>query len=292
MTKTFSPSEAALSIFELAKRQPQFVLRFCIIYALVMIVTYGLAGAFGVGAALSNYIALTTGGKVPDPERVLAVLAPATTGITVLVIFGFLTGVLTTAMGLRKAVRDEDIGFFGLQLGQDELRLFLGMAMLGAVLFLINIVISVIGGALSLGNPAAIGIVVLVSVTVMIIIGVRLSQFGVITIGERKIGVLQSWQETKGQAWRLVGAYVLWTAIAAVIGLLAQAIGSLGASFMGTQVNSGMPATFSAFLTPGWMFYALIYGLAAGLGNLGAICIGAYAWHQMRGDLPAPQSVL
>jgi hypothetical protein len=34
MTRTFSPSEAALSVFELAKRQPQFVLRFCIIYAL------------------------------------------------------------------------------------------------------------------------------------------------------------------------------------------------------------------------------------------------------------------
>jgi hypothetical protein len=124
MTRTFSPSEAALSVFELAKRQPQFVLRFCIIYALFVMLTFGLGGALGIGTVLTNYLALIANGKQPDPEALLAVLSPATGAITILLIVGVLSGVLTSTMGLRKAVRDEDTGLLGLQIGGDELRLF------------------------------------------------------------------------------------------------------------------------------------------------------------------------
>jgi hypothetical protein len=66
---------------------------------------------------------------------------------------------------------------------------------------------------------------------------------------------------------------------------LAQAIGTLGAAAMGVRVN-GMPATLGEMASAGWLFYALIYGLASGFANLSSLCIGAYAWHQMRGDLP------
>jgi hypothetical protein len=288
MQRTFSPSEAALSVFELAKRQPQFVLRFCIIFAVVMMVTNALAGAFGVGTALYNYVALTAGGKIPDPDRVVAVLTPATTGLTIVLLFSLVAGVFTSAMGLRKAVLDEDHGLFGLQFGRDEVRLFVGMLSVGAILFLINIGVSVIGGALTMGNRGLLLLVILVSLVVMTAIGMRFSQFGVLTIANANIGVLPSWQETKGQVWRLIGAYVLWAVIAGVIGVLAQAIATLAGSALGATIGSGLPGTLQEFLTPGWLCYSLIYGLASGFGNLGAICIGAYAWHQMRGDLPAP----
>jgi hypothetical protein len=286
MTTTFSPSEAALSIFELTKRQPQFVLRFCIIYAVVMILTFALAGATGVGQALANYIALAAGGKVPTPEDLMEVLAPATTGITILLIFGFIAGVLTSAMGLRKAVRDEDVGLFGLQFGGDEVRLFAAMMLVGAILFAVNIVISIIGALVTLGNASLLALTVSAALYGMIFVGVRLSQFGVLTIANRSIAVVTSWKETKGHFWRFIGAYVLWSVIAFVLSMVVQALATFGASLMGSKVGGGMPATLAEFLTPGWLFYGLIYGLIAGFGNLGSICIGAYAWHQMRGNLP------
>jgi hypothetical protein len=286
MTRTFSPSEAALSVFELAKRQPQFVLRFCIIYALFVMLTFGLGGALGIGTVLTNYLALIANGKQPDPGALLAVLTPATGSITILLIVGVLSGVLTSTMGLRKAVRDEDTGLFGLQVGGDELRLFAAMLMVGAVLMAVNILVSIVGAAVTLGNARLMGLTVVASIIGMAILGVRLSQFGVLTIANRAISVAPSWAETKGQAWRLVGAYLLWSLIALVITSIVQTIGTLGAAAMGAKVGAGMPMSLAEFLTPGWLFYTLIYGLAAGFGNLGSICIGAYAWHQMRGNLP------
>ena len=152
MTKTFSPSEAALSVFELAKRQPQFVLRFCIIYALVLMIIYALAGATGVGAALQGYIALAAGGRPPSPERVLEVLSPATFGFFILTAFGVVSGAMTGAMALRKAIRDEDSGFFGLQFGKDEINLLVAMLLMGSTLIGVNFIIGLIGGFAAGGN--------------------------------------------------------------------------------------------------------------------------------------------
>jgi hypothetical protein len=290
MNKTFSPSEAAFSIFGLTKRQPQFVLRFCIIYALVVMLTFGIGGALGVGTALTDYVGLMAGGKTPDPEDIMKVLAPATGGITILLIVGVVCGVLTSTMGLRKAVLDEDVGLFGLQVGADELRLFAGLLLVWAILLGVNIVISIVGALVTLGNARLLGLTVVASLIGMAFVGIRLSQFGVLTIANRTISAVPSWKETKGQVWRLIGAYLLWTVIALIMTSLIQAVATVGASAMGTKVGGGMPLSLAEFLTPGWLFYTLIYGLISGFGNLGAICIGAYAWHQMRGDLPVQPS--
>ena len=292
MTKTFSPSEAALSVFELAKRQPQFVLRFCIIYALVLMVTYGLAGATGVGQALQNYVALTAGGRPPSPEKVMEVVSPAGTGLAIIIAFGLITSAMTGAMGLRKAVLDEDRGLFGLQLGEDELKFGLALMLVGLILVAINFAISLLGGIMTGGNVGLAVLVIFVSLMITGIVGVRLSQFGVLTIANQKVSVRTSWDETKGQGLRFAGAYLLWIVIAGIIGIIAQSIGGIAAGAMGVKVGVGMPATLGEFMRPGWLFYSLIYGLASGFGNLGSICVGAYAWHQMRGNIPIPKSPL
>ena len=289
MSKTFSPSEAALSVFELAKRQPQFVLRFCIIYALGFMMTYALGAATGVGSALQAYTALIAGGQLPSSERILAALAPASTGFVIMIVFGLVVGAMTSAMGLRKAVRDEDSGLFGLNFSRDEINLLVGMLMIGCGLFVINTLVSFVGAIVLGGNLALLFLVVSASVIAMCALGIRLSQFGVLTIANDKVDVIQSWHETKGHSWRFIGAYFLWIVIAVIIGMIFQSIGTLGASAVGVKIGAGMPDTLGAFFKPGWLFYTLIYGLASGFSNLGMICIGAYAWHQMRGDLPTPK---
>lgn len=286
MTKTFSPSEAALSVFELAKRQPQFVLRFCIIYALVLIATYAIAGATGVGEAMQNYVALNARGATPSPQKMMEVLSPAAAGFTIIIVFNLLCAGLTSAMALRKAVRNEDVGFLGLQIGSDEFRLLIAIALIGLILFAVNVGVSIVIGVAAAGNAALVMLAVLVAMIVGGFVLVRLSQFGVLTIANQEISVIPSWTETKGHGWRFLGAYLLWGIIAAIMSLIAQSIGGIGALALGVKVGSGFPISFVDALKPGWLFYTLIYGLVAGLGNLGSICIGAYAWHQMRGDLP------
>jgi hypothetical protein len=292
MTNTFSPSEAALSVFELAKRQPQFVLRYCIIYALVLMAVYALAGATGVGKAIQDYAALTTGRTPPSPERMLEALSPAGFGFVLLLAFGIVSGAITSAMALRKAVRDEDQGFFGLQFGKDEVNLLLATLVVGAVLFAANMLISLVGGIATGGQPRLLVFVMMIAVIVVGVVGMRLSQFGVLTINDGRVSVLASIEQTKGQTWRFIGAYLLWFIVSSIITLIAQSIAGIGAGAMGVKVSSGMPMSLGAFFTPGWLFYTLVYGLAAGFGSLGAICVGAYAWHQMRGDLPATKAPL
>jgi hypothetical protein len=292
MTQTFSPSEAAFSVFELAKRQPQFVLRFCILYALVVILTFAIAGGTGVGQALANYVALMSGGKMPDLERIVAAISPATAGVTILMVVSLILGIFLTAMGLRKAVRDEDTGFFGLQFGGDEIRLFLAtLAVSFGVLGLI-IVMGLLGGVVSFGNRGIMALAVLTAYVIAAYVALRLCQYGVVTTANRSMSFNGTWQQTKGQFWRFVGAYLLWSLVAYIAALIAQTVGTLGALAMGVKVGSGMPASLEAFMTPGWLFFTLIYGLVSGFGNLGYICIGAYAWHQMRGDLPAPKPLV
>jgi hypothetical protein len=286
MTKTFSASEAALSIFELAKRQPQFVLRFCIIYALGFMISYAIVAATGVGQAMQGYMALVAGGKPPNPERILDVLSPAGPGFAVLMVYWLVTGAITSAMGLRKAIRDEDQGLFGIQFGKDEINLMLAIMLLGVILFGINVGVSLIGGVLGGANAGFVFLAMLVSLLALSVVGIRLSQFGVLTIAQEKVVVLPSWAETKGHALRFLGAYLLWIIISGVIAIIAQSVGTLGASALAVKVGVGMPASLGEFAKPGWLLFTLIYGLASGFGTLGAICVGAYAWHQMRGDLP------
>jgi hypothetical protein len=291
MKPTFSPSEAALSIFTLAKRQPQFVLRYCILFALMVMVTFALGAVLGVGKVLQDYVGLFRGSTVPDQQALVDLLTPATGGITIMLVFSVITSAILTAMGLRKAVRDEDIGLFGLQFGSDEVRMGAAFLIFGAILVGVNVAVIVLGGLVSFGNAGLIALVGLASLVAMGLVSLRLSQFGVLTIANRRVAVGASWQETKGQALRLMGAYGLWLVVMLIFTGLAQAIGTLGAAAMGVRVN-GMPATLGEMASAGWLFYALIYGLASGFANLSSLCIGAYAWHQMRGDLPVTSPTL
>jgi hypothetical protein len=289
MTQTFSPSEAAFSVFELAKRQPQFVLRYCIIYALFMMASYALAGASGFGQFMSNYVALA-GTGTPDPEAVLDLFATGGVGLGIMAVYFFVTRVLTSAMALRKAVRDEDSGLFGLKFGADELALSISTFCIWAILFGVYLLVTIVGAAVTMGTPALLILVITASLITTVFVGIRLSQFGVITIAQSQAAVVQSWKETKGHASRFLGAHLLWILVSGILVLIASVVATTGAGAMGTQVGSSMPVTLAAFMTPGWWFYALLFGLVSGFANLGSVCIGAYAWHQMRGDIPAAKT--
>lgn len=285
-TKTFSPSEAALSVFELSKRQPQFVLKFCIIYALFAMVGIAIMAATGVGVALKDYLEVARGGGQPDPEEVLGALSPAFPGFAAFFLFNLPASVITTAMALRKAVHDREDGTFGLQFGGDEIRLLIATILVTLILFSTGFGVTVLGSLLGMGNIAVGLLASLVALIATGVIGTRLSLFGVITIDQARVSIVDSWAYTKGHVMRFMGAFLLWALISIILSLILSTIGSLVAGAMGAQVANSVPETLALFFTPGWLFYTLVSGLVSGFGVLGFVCIGAYAWHQMRGDLP------
>jgi hypothetical protein len=292
MTKTFSPSEAALSVLELAKRQPQFVLRFCIIYALVMMASFAFLAGSGIFSAYKSYFALLGTGVMPAPDKVAALLDPIRTNYAIWYCLNLVSGIFLSTMALRKAVRNEDSGAFGLQVGGDEVRLLVASLLFGLVLAGANLVLNALGVVLAGKNGAAFAVMVLFSVVALAIIGLQLGQFGVLTIANKRISVVESYAHTKGSLLRFLGAHVLWAVIALIGIILVTSFARIGGDFLGGQIARGLPDTLTAFLTPGWLFVALISGLAFGLAKLGFICVGAYAWHQMRGDLPASRAPL
>jgi hypothetical protein len=288
MTKTFSPSEAALSVFQLAKRQPQFVLKFCIIYGVVTMVNHAFAGASGVGEAMKNYMALLESPASVTPERITQVLKPAAIGFDLLFFMSFISGVFLTAMGLRKAVRDEDSGLYGLQFGGDEIRLLLAMLLFAMALFCVSFVAISVIGLMTTGNMALAMLGGFLVLMITAAAGIRLSQFGVLTIAQRRIVLVPALTETKGHFGRFLGAFVLWGVIALLTIMIASIIASFGASILGARIIGIYPTSLAMFMTPSWMFYSLAMGLAGGFISLGTLCVGSYAWHQMNGDVPNP----
>ncbi|NJR20593.1 MAG: hypothetical protein HC777_03475 [Hyphomonadaceae bacterium] len=286
MQANFSPSDAALSAFELAKRQPQFVLRFCIIYALVTMVGIAIMSAMGVGPALLEYQELARRGAQVDPARLMETLAPAYPGLIAAFCFNLVAGAVCTAMGLRKAVHDRDDGIFGLQFGGDEVRLLVASVVVSVILFGVIFGLTVLGSFIAMGNIAAAILIVFGALIVAMMIGTRLSLFGVITIAKGQISIVDSWTYTKGKVLRFMGAFLLWGIVALIFSVVFGVIGSLLAGALGAQITSNIPGSLALFLTPGWLLYALMSGLVSGFSILGFICIGSYAWHQMRGDLP------
>lgn len=146
---------------------------------------------------------------------------------------------LYSAAILRKAVRNEVTGTFGLTFGADEIRL-LGVAAAMACLFvpLISLVVIVLAvtvfskiatsqaalealladpdamneaiiAAVGEGGAAAISLFIMFMFAVFIVLAARLYTVNAATIGERRMVIFQTWSWSRGNVLRLLGAMIL-----------------------------------------------------------------------------------
>ncbi len=290
MSKTFSPSEAAFSVFELMKRQPQFVMRYAMLSAGVMAIYLFILSISGAGEAMARYVALTQSQQMPSIEQIQAVLGPAAPPLFFSFLISVILSAFLTGMALRKTLHDRDEGFWGLQAGVIEGRFLLASLAFVAVIFGASMALGIITSLFSNIHLALGSLTVLLALGAMIWFGLRLSQFGVMGVVTGKLGLKESFEQTNGKFWRYFGAYLLWVVMTIIVGTIVQALATIGALALGTKIGSGIPANAQEYATVGWAFYILFYGMVTGFLNLGFICIGAYAWHQSRGDLPPPKS--
>lgn len=207
----FSATDAAFEGFRLTRERPRVVLVWAALCFLVSICSAIYITTVGreAGALLEAGPAET-----PDPAalgEMVGVLFP-------MMIMGLLFQCVMAAAVYRVTLRPGDHGFSYLKLGMDEVRL----ALLTFVYFLLALV-ALVGAVLIAGVIAAIvmGVAGQSAGTLMAVIieffvlgilfyvAVRLSLAPAITFDQHRLAIFDSWKLTKGQFWRLAGAYAL-----------------------------------------------------------------------------------
>ncbi len=150
-----------------------------------------------------------------------------------------IVSLLYSAAILRKAVRNEFTGTFGLSFGADEVRL-LGVAAAMACLFvpLISLVVIVLAvtvfsklatsqqalealladpeamndaiiAAVGEGGAAALSLFIMFMFALFIVLAARLYMVNAATIGERRMVIFQTWSWTSGNVFRVLTAMIL-----------------------------------------------------------------------------------
>ncbi len=217
----FSATDAAFEGFRLTRERPRTVLVWAMLCFLVSVCSAIYLTTVGREAS-----ALLEAGPADTPDaaalgEMLAVLFP-------MMIMGLLFQCLMAAAVYRVTLRPEDRGLAYLKLSMDEFRLVLltGVyfllvlgAVIGAVLVagLIAAVVMMVAGQ---GAGALMGVVIEFFILgVLFYTAVRLSLAPAITFAEHRLAIFDSWRLTKGQFWKLTGAYTL-----AICGIIAMSL--------------------------------------------------------------------
>lgn len=180
-------------------------------------------------------VAVLTAPPAAQPQSVMQ----STLGDMLIYLPAMLISLVFTAAVLRKAVRDEVTGQFGLSFGADEIRL-IGVAAAMACLFvpLISLVVIVLAvtvfskiatsqaalealladpdamndaivAAVGEGGAAALSLFIMFMFAVFIVLAARLYMVNAATIGERRMVIFQTWSWSNGNVLRLLGAMIL-----------------------------------------------------------------------------------
>lgn len=193
------------------------------------------AAIVAVVAQVGPLFAAMSASQAAQPQSVMQTLL----GDLMINLPSMIVSLLYSAAILRKAVRNEFTGRFGLTFGTDEIRL-VGVAAAMACLFvpLIGLVVIVlvitvfskiatsqqavealladpetmndaIIAAVGEGGAAAISLFIMFMFAVFIVLAARLYMVNAATIGERRMVIFQTWSWTKGNVFRVLSAMIL-----------------------------------------------------------------------------------
>ncbi|MBA4010893.1 MAG: hypothetical protein C0481_03415 [Phenylobacterium sp.] len=217
----FSATDAAFEGFRLTRERPRTVLVWAVLCFLVSVCSAIYLTTVGREAS-----AMLDAGPADTPNlaalgEMLAVLFP-------MMIVGLLFQCVMAAAVYRVTLRPEDRGFAYLKLGADEARLaaltgvyfmLVLLATIGAVL-VAGLIAALVMAVAGQGAGAMMGIVIEFFILgVLFYTAVRLSLAPAITFSEHRLAIFDSWRLTKGQFWKLTGAYGL-----AICGIIAMSL--------------------------------------------------------------------
>jgi hypothetical protein len=297
---TFSPTDAAFEGFRITREKPQALMIWAVTYLVVsLVMVTGLITYFG--PLLTELESLSAAAE-NDPAQAMALMQKMAPFYAVVLPVGLIVISVWTAAVYRIILRPEDKGFGYLKLGADELRLvlltliyvFLAMAFSFVVIFaagLLAAAAAVAGGAVA----GIMGVLIFLGVmAAFVFVGVRLSLAGPMTFAEQRLRVFGSWALTRGQFWRLLGAYVLSIVLALVVVLLGMVIYAATAAILvgGNleavgQVFQPDMTSVAAYFTPAMLIYVVFGAFLGAVQNAVVYAPAAVAYRQLNAGQPA-----
>lgn len=288
MQAKFSPSDAAISIFGFIKANPQFTYRYMAISAVVGLVSVFALASTGYLEFMTRFAEITRGGGQPSESEMLAALSLLKLPqLAIFMVVATIASMTLLGMALRKTVKNQEIGFYGLTWGKDENQLTIAMLQLSLLMFAASLGISIISVLLALAVPMLAIIMPVGVVLMMVFLMGRYGMYGVYTILNQKASLKQTAEATKEQFWSFFGAYFLAWAICAIALMVIQALMGLALRpLMGEVGASGLPSDLKGMLSIGAILYFALNGAISGVAQLAFVCVGAFAYHKMNEAVP------
>lgn len=295
----FSATEAGLEGFRITRENPKaFGAWVAVSFAISLIgalITVLMPAPVRHGLETLRATETPTAGQLLDA---LIVVAP-------ILFLGLAVQCVMAAAVYRLIFRHDDTRYGYLRLGADELRL-MALTLIYIVLFIglvfaVTFVTALAAALASFAGQGAGrfvgGVAYLFALGLMVFVLVRLSLAPVATFAERRLAVFESWGLTRGQFWRLTGAYALALACIAVVGVLALTVftGVAGAIVLvsGGQLSdlSGIfqpdETSIRTYANPGLIAYMLVGSVFSALYNAVIAAPGAVAYRQLHGWPPS-----
>lgn len=270
----FSATDAAFEGFRLARHHPKAVglwaLAALVFNLSMMTVLIAMAGP-----ALADMVAMNRTGAVPDTAESMAAIGTMVVAYMALLPLMFLFLAIFAGAIYRASSRPGAGAWGFLRLGPDELRLLvvsvvvglMGLVTVMVISIVVAIVGSIIGVALSGGQPNAVAMVVTV---LLLYVGmffggmafyVKFSFAGPMTFLKQKIDIFGSWKATSGRFWALFGCYTLAVVLGMVVTLLGMAIGMAAMLAFGGAVDQMLSpdmSSLASYFTPGMLAYVAV----------------------------------
>jgi hypothetical protein len=217
----FSPTEGAFEGFRLTARHPVGVLCWAgVMLAANLLVGLAIGGIAGPQWAEFEQLAASTS---PDTAQMTALLPRVVPAALISMLVQVVAASVVNASVLRALLRPE--GHVTIGFGKDELRVIGLLLAFFGVSFAATLVLGVAMGLL--GPLLGAGIVTLssfASIVVTILLFIRFSLAGPMTIAEHRFRFWPSWKATKGWSWALLGSEALGASLALVVVMLAHII--------------------------------------------------------------------
>lgn len=286
---SFSPTDAAFSVFPLLKRYPRFA-GLVIAVSVPIGVLSSVLRSMGLGEAYAAYAARVARDPNLQPEDMAAIGALVNVPMTLLmVLFVLVSSAMLSGLMLRKTVLNQDPVGVGLQFGSLEIRLIQAYVALLLICCLASMLVFMVAGFLSaVAGEGGVGLlfavtVIPVALTMLAVLAIgRLGLFGVAAAATGTVGLKAAWDVSRGSFWLIVGALLLWSVAAFVMTLVFQSVVTLvlGVGGDGTALTQSPPGLVASALMAAF----------GGFTQLGTVCVGAFAWHQMQANAPRPVS--
>lgn len=226
----FSATDAVFEGFRVVRRRPMTLVWWSLFYMVVMALVMAAIG--GSLIRLVNAAEALEAAGTPSPEDFMPIFQLYMSVFAVVLPISLAAGAVVYAAVSRAVLRPEESRFGYLRFGLDEVRVLVVTVALGLMFMALGGVtftlVGIVGGlAASLEAPWLWLVAVLLGLAALgglIWLGVRLCLAVPITVGERRIAILDSFRLTRGRFWPLLGMAILAGVLSLVVGLLGSLV--------------------------------------------------------------------